>query len=873
MTTDNIMGPYASAAWHLHRGGWNPLPVMGKSDGLPRGFHGYSGADVSGADIAEWIEARPDYNVAARVPRQVAGIDVDAYGNKPGAVTLDGLVAEHGNLPATFRVSARFGPDYDGVSGIRLYRLPEALALHADDQAAGWITGWPGIDAILYGKRYVMAPPSIHPDLGTPYRVLNETTGEYIDALPPVDDLPELPAAWCAALTQGTARPRTTGDSPSRYWSDGKPCTAVLVAYGQSIGDLDNGRHDGALAAITRLTRLGEQGHAGVRRAIDGYRGAWHSAVTTGDGRRTDNAATAEWERMVTGIDAVIERAGLTSPDDRGCCPDPAAGADRDEDDGEGPGRKSAATMLVDLVTARYRLGISEDDDVFALPVAGPQVVRMLRGGKGSMRAELASAYFAEKGRAAPQQALADALLVLDGRARELDPETLWLRVGEHHGDRYLDLGDPTGRAVRITPTGWELTDRPPVLFRRTALTGALPVPVKGGNLDELWQLLNVTEDDRPLVLAWLVAALQPGIPHPIVAFTGEQGTGKTTAARALARVYDPSPAQIRKAPRDVEGWVVAAMGSWVAAVDNVSTIPAWFSDALCRAVTGDGDVRRRLYSDSDLAVFSFRRAVILTGIDLGALRGDLAERLVRVELAVIDAARRRTDRAMTEEWDRAHPRILGAVLDLAVEVASVAESLRVEELPRMADYARVLAAVDNVMGTDGLVRYMGQADALAGDVISSEPIIAAVVEQLTTEFSGTAAELLALLVAPEGRSGREWPTNPRAVTALLRRNSPALRRLGWQVAAVEDGHNKVLTWHLTPPGVDVERPHPIPATPATPAPAANLRVSAGVAGVVSGPSQDDLDVECPHGMPGGAWPDVFTAGEIACPDCREVAS
>ena len=66
-----------------------------------------------------------------------------------------------------------------------------------------------------------------------------------------------------------------------------------------------------------------------------------------------------------------------------------------------------------------------------------------------------------------------------------------------------------------------------------------------------------------------------------------------------------------------------AAAGSWVVALDNLSGIPAWLSDSLCRASTGDGNVKRALYSDAGLAVVKFRRCVVINGIDLGALRGD----------------------------------------------------------------------------------------------------------------------------------------------------------------------------------------------------------------------------------------------------------
>src|SRR5215471_21602661 len=34
----------------------------------------------------------------------------------------------------------------------------------------------------------------------------------------------------------------------------------------------------------------------------------------------------------------------------------------------------------------------------------------------------------------------------------------------------------------------------------------------------------------------------------------------------------------------------------------NVSAVPDWLSDTLCRAVTGDGDVGRQLYTDAGLA-------------------------------------------------------------------------------------------------------------------------------------------------------------------------------------------------------------------------------------------------------------------------------
>ena len=423
----------------------------------------------------------------------------------------------------------------------------------------------------------------------------------------------------------------------------------------------------------------------------------------------------------------------------------------------------------------------------------------MLTGSR-SIRAELADLFQETTGKVAGQQALADAVLVLEGRARRNEPVPLALRVAYVDGAAWLDLGTLTGEAAKITPAGWEVVAAPPILFRRTALSGALPEPAAGGDLAELWSLLNVVPESRPVLLAWLVSALLPDLPHPIAALVGEQGTGKSTASRMLAGLLDPSPAQLRKPPRDVEGWTTAAAGSWLVGVDNLSTIPAWWSDSLCRAVTGDGDVRRRLYSDADLTVFAFRRVVLLNGIDLGGVRDDLAERLLTVELHRI--TERRYDADLAAAWDDAHPRILGALLDLAAQVLKVLPDVVLKDPPRMADFARILAAVDQIQGTTGLATYGRLATDLAADAVTGDPVLSAIAFTILQSWEGTAGELLGKLGEPSPEHRKEWPKGARAMTSLLRRRAPALRRLGWTVDDLgRGGHDKLIRFKIAPAG------------------------------------------------------------------------
>jgi hypothetical protein len=486
----------------------------------------------------------------------------------------------------------------------------------------------------------------------------------------------------------------------------------------------------------------------------------------------------------------------------------------------------SAATVLVNMAMLRYDFGISTTGETYATPKDGYPVVALLRGSKTAIRNTLAREYFREHRKAAPQQALTDALSVVEGFAQEKEEQELYLRVAHNDEGLWLDLGDTTGRAVLISRTGWRIIGRPPMLFKRTTLNGPLPEPDTDGDLGELWELLNVSEDDRPLLIAALVSALFLKMPHPVIAFMGEAGTGKTTTEKIVVSVIDPGPVPVRKPPRDPDSWVTAAAGSWMVALDNLSEIRPWLSDSICRAVTGDGDVRRKLYTDGDHSVFAFRRCVCLNGIDWGATRGDLGERMLPITLERIPESRRLTEDQIWPAWEERHSRILGALLDVAVNILAELPSVELDCKPRMADYAKILHTVDIVLGTNGLDHYIAKQSSLAADSLSGDPFSAALA-MMHDEFHGTSAALLHRLT-PENPT-RDWPKQAREVTALVRRAAPALIKLGWRVE--DDGarnHQKVLLWTITPP--EIAR-NPSPQSPHS----RDEDDSAGVAGVAGG--------------------------------------
>lgn len=476
---------------------------------------------------------------------------------------------------------------------------------------------------------------------------------------------------------------------------------------------------------------------------------------------------------------------------------------------GDQPKKKSAAAVLTEIARERYEFGVSETGHCYALPLFGPRVMVMLTGKGGSLRAELAAAYLDEHGSPPPQQALQDAMQALQGLALRATARALALRVADYDDHLWLDLGDDTGELVRIGAHGWEIVDEAPVLHRRTALTAPLARPVARGDLSRLWSLLNVAQADRAVLTAFLVASLMPDIPHPILLLTGEQGSGKSTAAKIIASIVDASTVPLRKPPRDLDSWTTAAFGSHVVAVDNLSVLPDWLSDALCRAATGDGDVKRSLFTDGDLFVFQFKRVVILNGIDVGTVRDDLADRLVTVDLHRIEETDRARDDDLTQRWQDALPDILGGLLDLTTQVLEVLPTVKLERAPRMADFAHVLAAVDLIQGTDGLGRYREQAGSLASDAVASTPVLAALTEAITTPWRGASAELLEVLEVTLGdsRPPKGWPAGARALTSELKRRAPSLRKVGWSVELTEEKTKRGQVWAISPPALSGDEP------------------------------------------------------------------
>jgi hypothetical protein len=128
-----------------------------------------------------------------------------------------------------------------------------------------------------------------------------------------------------------------------------------------------------------------------------------------------------------------------------------------------------------------------------------------------------------------------------------------------------------------------------------------LPVPERGRSLEALRSFLNLSsQNDFVLVVGWLLAALRPEGPYPLLAISGEQGSAKMVLSKLLRALVDPNVAPVRALPREERELMIAATNGHVLAFDNLSGLSPWLSDALCRLASGCSFAVRRLYTDDE---------------------------------------------------------------------------------------------------------------------------------------------------------------------------------------------------------------------------------------------------------------------------------
>lgn len=435
----------------------------------------------------------------------------------------------------------------------------------------------------------------------------------------------------------------------------------------------------------------------------------------------------------------------------------------------------------------------------------------------------------------------------------------------DNDGGIWVDLADKDGNFVHVTTRTVKIEKRCPIAFYRPAGTGAMAVPeltekpeVAACVLEEFFDFLAVGRKSRAGLFAIIMSAMRP-MEHPktgaltrytVGVFNGEHGSGKSTRQMFVRRAIDPREPASMKMPDKVDDLCIYSENSAVVSLDNQSNLSLMMSDALCRVATGDGNVKRSLFTTRDLAVFRGARPILVNGITDVVTRDDLLDRSLIVHVERPEETK--TDDELEDKFKELWPRVFGGLCFCMMEALDGHADTEVNRAIRMLQAARWAAAAEVAAGFDsGAVEqaYMAareEAVAIAAD----DPFVTAFLAVIGKDWKNTVTKLTEELVAhveerdplsgkATKRPPKDFPTTTPKVRSMLKRKMPALRQMGVEVARTEERTataSKVAFIHFTRKVVEADAAPVESETPMT-----NGYNGAGMAVDYSGPTLDDV--------------------------------
>lgn len=467
--------------------------------------------------------------------------------------------------------------------------------------------------------------------------------------------------------------------------------------------------------------------------------------------------------------------------------------------------KESQAALLVKLCSGIF-LFHDRDDNIYAEIRADDGHLEVWSVRSKGFKRWLSGLFYFKQRKPPSSQAMADALLAIEAKGQHMGPELeVYTRIARYEDSVYLNLCNRRWESVKISCSGWEVVPSSPVKFLRHKGMLELPRPVAGGSMAALYDLLNVQlPSDHHLFVAWMVQAMNPAGPYPVLVLDGPQGSAKTFSTRTLRNILDPSTAAIRTTPREERDLVIAATNGWICAFDNISSLPKWLSDALCRLSTGTGFSTRTLYTDAEEMIFAASRPVILNGISQVVTRHDLMDRAIFVNLEPIPEARRREERDLLRDFEKVHPLILGALCD-AVSVALRNESkTRLDQLPRMADFAKWVVSAEEALPWEKgsfMEAYTRNREMAVDLTLDVDLVGSALLNFMENRdaWEGTPTELLrelSLIIDEKVVRSHEWPKTAAALSKRIQRAWTSLVQKGIKAERPSRGNER--RWHIS---------------------------------------------------------------------------
>jgi hypothetical protein len=247
--------------------------------------------------------------------------------------------------------------------------------------------------------------------------------------------------------------------------------------------------------------------------------------------------------------------------------------------------------------------------------------------------------------------------------------------------------------------------------------------------LDELTTLLRIPESNKILFKIHLATLFLEGYPVPIMSIIGEHGSIKSTISKSVKQIVDPAGAKTVSLSKNLENLVLSLHSRYVVCFDNVSNIDQDISNVLCKAVTGDGNSKRKLYTDSEEVIYSYKRKIILNGISPTMEFPDLMDRNITYTTNKVSEEERITEEEFEIKFKEILPFVLGTIFKILSKAITIYDSVKLDlkRLPRMADFTIWGDCIARAFGHEPLSFIVNYKDVIKShslDIIETNPIM-----------------------------------------------------------------------------------------------------------------------------------------------------
>jgi hypothetical protein len=775
MTTREAAHQYARNNWPifpLHNVDAAGVCSCGGQDGCKPGKHprisAWQTAVCSEAQIHEWWETWHDANIGLRLDTLTV-LDVDVKPGEDGYDSLTALEKESGTFLEPLCKA------YSGGGGTH--------NLFQGADGAKHLKFRPGLDLLSGQGNYIVVGPSTHAS-GKRY--------QWFEVPNPLDTpRSELgltpPPAWVLNAAKSPTKPQ--GRKPARPAGERKPAAFFLDL---ALKKIDEGviRNEAGMFYFCQLRDEGyskDEAFLELRSFVDGAN------------ERAPKSHRYTREEAKATLHSVYKRdARDPFPESR---------------------KPNHADILLGLIgDFEYFKSGPANEGYVRMGIAGHREVWRVSDKDPKVREVLTHRFLLEHDRAPSREALntvVDTIMAKCSMGAKVDVHVRFARTRDVI---YLDLADEQWRAVEITKDQWRIVNDVPVLFRRAAGARPLPVPVKGGSLDQLRPLVNCGDDSQWLLMvAWLVGVFLPEGAFVHLALNGEQGSAKSSTSLSLLSLLDPSDAGLTSPPPNEEAATVSGLHAGLLVYDNMSGCRAELSDTFCRFSTGQGFRSRTLYSNLGVTVASIKLPIIMNGISSTVLRGDLAARCIMLKLPVITEQARLTETGVSSDFAVVHPGILGALLDVVATGLRNLPHTVLNEMPRMSDFALWLSACEPALPWPAgqfMRTYLAKMKSTNLDLVEADTVASAIVEWaekfVRVDHSKRISTRDLLTQLNEVTLGwpkdmRYWPASAEDLAHKLVRLAPVLRAEGVHVRKMKRTASLRSHWEISLAGSQVK--------------------------------------------------------------------